>query len=383
MKSKEIDMKVARRVTPRALKNYAQAIGYVRVPDVNGVVAVYHQPDSKLHQILIPLDEELDDYGEMVAEAAIRLSSFEGRSLQDVLDHLILPPADLLSFRDTGAGASDGTLTLNQAADLLVGARKALLAQAHTVLKPQAYHPRLSRSEAEKFVSVCRFGQTQRGSFVVTLVCPLDAVPTEDQHSQSKNSFSRQVTSSFMRAISYLAKAADEDDVDSIIPKEGDHSVISANLCEAILLLRPPDDRPKLNIGASWSRSFPKREDFELPSTVLLNRESFAAAEYLAPKLRAMPDPKPDRFVGFVDVLRGLPGPDHRPFGEVVLSILQGDEFIKARIDLDENDYDAAVRAHLKNAPVYFTGVLLRLPRFSRIDDVEDFQIVDPHVDEL
>ena len=49
-----------------------------------------------------------------------------------------------------------------------------LLSEAHSVLVPQPYHPRMSRSEAEDFLSRCRLGQTDRGSFVLTVACPLD-----------------------------------------------------------------------------------------------------------------------------------------------------------------------------------------------------------------
>jgi hypothetical protein len=35
---------------------------------------------------------------------------------------------------------------------MIDGVRKVLLSEAHSVLVPQPYHPRMSRSEAEEFV---------------------------------------------------------------------------------------------------------------------------------------------------------------------------------------------------------------------------------------
>ena len=79
-----------------------------------------------------------------------------------------------------------------------------LTADAHSVLKPQAYHPRLGRSEAEQLVEACRFGQTKRGSFTMTLACPLHAVPNKG----NSGPFTRQVTGSLMQTLGQIATAA-------------------------------------------------------------------------------------------------------------------------------------------------------------------------------
>src|SRR2546430_15417916 len=86
---------LARRVTPRALQNYAQALGWQPTVTRKTDIAVFHRPDSKLHQVLVPLDEGFTDYGEMVEEAVRRLAQFGKRPAREGLDHLLVPPADL------------------------------------------------------------------------------------------------------------------------------------------------------------------------------------------------------------------------------------------------------------------------------------------------
>src|SRR5262249_43347040 len=88
---------------------------------------------------------------------------------------------------------------------------------------------------------------------------------------------------------------------------------------------------------------------------------------------------KPDWFVGFVDVLRGQPvSPDGLPSGEVHISVYMADEMVRARAVLNATDYALAGAAHLAGDPVYFRGVLVRLPRLSRIDQVTEFRGVRP-----
>src|SRR5208337_3179308 len=91
------------------------------------------------------LHEQFDDYGVRTAEAIQRLAEFEKRPAKEILNHLLLPPADLLFLREVSSDAEGGNLPLDHAARVIDGTRKVLLSLAHSVLVPQPYHPRMSR----------------------------------------------------------------------------------------------------------------------------------------------------------------------------------------------------------------------------------------------
>lgn len=375
MRREPIQAAQARLVSSRALRNYARSLGWQAVEGINGSIAVYQRPDSPAHQVIVPLDEQFDDYAEMVFQAVERLAEYEKRSAREVLEHLLLPPSDLLQFHDSGAHAAVGTIPLDEAVDLLAGARKALLAQAHSVLQPRPFHPRLSRTEAEDFVNACRFGQTRHGSFTVVLACPLDAVPTEASLFDREPRFTRRVTTGLMRALDQLANAADQDRADELL-QPGKAPLLSANLCEALLQMQPAGDRPVLTISAAWSRAVPPPEG-AVPNSVRLAQEVFAVAQYISPRLRSAPQPVPDVFVGWVDVLKGQPGEDGRPSGPVQVTIFHEDELLRASLDLSTSDHATAIRAYETNAPVSFRGVLYRAPRLSRITQISNFQLLE------
>ncbi len=113
-------------------------------------------------------------------------------------------------------------------------------------------------------------------------------------------------------------------------------------------------------------------------AAVHLGSEAFAAAEVLAPRLWSVPRPEPAWFVGYVDGLRGQPGPADRPAGEVLVTIFRDQELVRARLDLSVEDYETADRAHMTNTAVVFSGVLSRAPRVGRIEHVRDFQLLAP-----
>jgi hypothetical protein len=365
---------LARSVTPRALQNYARALDWQPVATRKTDIAVFHRPDSKLRQILVPLDVGFTDYGEMVEEAIRRLAEFENRPPREVLDHLLLPPADLVEIGDEGPQIADGTIPLNEAADLIVGARRALLAQAHSVIQPQPFHPRLCRNEAERLVNACQFG-SRRGGFKVIIACPLDAVPTEAQLFDRDVPFTRQVTTALMQTLAELTTAAEQGKGESLLQPNA-YPLLSANLCEALVMMRPLRERNSLTISVAWSRADLPAPDGTIPSAVRLLPETFELAEALVPRLRTAGWPKPDWFVGFVDGLNGLPGENHRPAGEVIVTLMSDEEVVKARLSLNGDDYAVANQAHMTDSPVVFQGVLYRSVRGGRVEQVRHFQMV-------
>jgi hypothetical protein len=370
----QLPVSLTRLVTPRAVRVYAEGLGWRRVEGVNGKIAVYKDPASPLHQLIVPLDELFDDYGDRTAEAIHRLAEFEKRPAQEILNHLLLPPSDVLSFREISADAEDGNVPLDRAVRMIDGARKVLLSGAHSVLVPQPYHPRMSRSEAEDFVSRCRLGPTDRGRFVLTVACPLDL--KADWLGPGGEPFARRVTSLLMQSLDDLSRVAETTQIDELADTAR-HPGISANLCEALLLLRPNGERARLDVSASWSRAF-LPEGREARREISLRQEVFDVAEILAPRLRSMPEPRVDRFFGFVDELRGQPSRDDpHPSGEVRFTLFDQCEEIRARAELNAEDYARAGGAHLAGAVVSFKGILQRLPRLNRINDVTDFQVVD------
>jgi hypothetical protein len=52
MASEQLPLDLTELVTPNAMKNYVQALGWRPVPGVNGGIAIYHAPTSDLLQLV-------------------------------------------------------------------------------------------------------------------------------------------------------------------------------------------------------------------------------------------------------------------------------------------------------------------------------------------
>lgn len=378
------------RINPLDARAYAAASGWERVPHVNGKLALFRYPTSDLDQLLVPTDPTLADYARRMAEVVVCLAERQQRPAFEVLNDLLLPPADILRFRLEGPDTRSGDISLSQGISVLVGARQALLAAACSVVQPQSFHPRLSRTEAEQLLGTCRLAQTERGSFTTVVACPLPpepSLPLFDGHDEADlearpgpgrpEPFTRQVTSLLMRSVARIAQSIDADQADSLLRPEAGQPTLSANLCEALAEMGPQEDRTRLSLMANWARTLPTPAENAPPKVVHLRSEYFPTIKRIASDLRPVRKPMVSRFMGLVDSLYGDPDETGRVRGEVQLLLMNQEENIRARVNLEADDYHKAWEAHGEGGYVSLHGTLeMTGERTRRIVGPTKFQLL-------
>jgi hypothetical protein len=376
----QLPPKAVHRLDSVRVQEYARATGWRQEPRLGrGQTAVYERPESRKQQFSVPLDRELQDYDLLMARTVTMIAAFEERPATEVLGELLFPPSDVLKFAESSPAAAAGDVPFEHGLSLLHGVRKTLLAAACSTLRPVTFHPRMSLADAEQFLRQCRLGQTERESFVLTVACPLDAVSTAPGLFDGAP-FTRRVTELLMRSLHRLASALDLGNTDAVLHQAENEPVLSANLCEGLLEMTPEDGESTLRVSAAFSRTLPPPPDDRIPRLVRLRREVFPKIEYLAGRLRPVPLPHRQWLVGLVETLNGRPNLDHRPEGYVTLRIITPEsEVLRARAELDADDYARADQAHMRNLPVSLEGVLRQVGRTFRIDDVSGFALIQSH----
>jgi hypothetical protein len=372
-----IPLEQAAQVRPQHLAEYAKSRHWRRVQTANESIAVYAHPEAgHYEQILIPR-EPVADYAERIADAVATLASFEKRNEIEVLLDVLAPDADTLRFAREGRSADAGSLSLIAGIDLLEGAKRALLASACSVIAPSRHHPRLSRTEADQLLAASRLQHTERGSFVVAISCPLRAVDS-DPTLFDDLPFARRATSLLMRSLGQLVHAIESDRVKPLYEDDDTRQpLLSANLCEAILRMQPDPDEA-IRVTASWAPTLPNSDPACVPSLVRIPQEYFPLIATVRDGLRPPTNPKSSLFIGTVETLNGGLGDDGRRSGEVSLHLMHENELIRARVDLDAEQYAEADRAHMAGSYVQIEGVLAPGRRVHRIAELGDFRRIGP-----
>jgi hypothetical protein len=189
--------------------------------------------------------------------------------------------------------------------------------------------------------------------------------------------FARRTTNLLMESVARVAREINADQVESLLESQPERPPLSANLCEALLMMQPSGDRSRLTITASWARTLPPPPDRPTPSMVHLRRNDFPVIERLAEALRPARESKTSYFVGLVDALFGTPDEANRVSGDVQLLLLNQEGPLKARVNLNADDYHVAWTAHGVGGYVSLNGKLVRGERVHRIVDVSSLRYLN------
>lgn len=365
-----------RKLRLASIRPYVESEGWHSKQLFRNVLAVFERDANCTDQLLVPTNPSYEDFSEQMRTVVCKIAAAQKRSPDAVMQDLLSLDVDTLRFTVKETKTGPDTLPLEQGLSLLEGARRSLLAAACTVLSPdRTYHPRMSMGLAQEFVRVCELGQTEPGSFTIAVRCPLAASDlVVDKGGASEVPFARRATETLVGSLVRLVQGMDQDRVDTLLQGTPDSAPITANLCEARLLMQPERENEKIRISVSWARSFPASI---ADDQVTLRGDHFPQISRLGRQLRARIGLRIERFLAQVDELRGVMSTEGHRQGEVRLTVYHEDEAVKARVNLDPARYAIALEAHVVGQYVVVTGVLDRGPRISTLTDVAQFEAVE------
>ena len=366
----EISIRAAdalRAVTPAALSAYARAAGWSAQGRYRVHSDVYVGEGKP--EIIVPRTERLGDYASIVAGMIETFAQVAEQDELTVYRSLVTADRDVVRVR---VGESDdGSVALSAAAELIGGARDMLLSAACSLGDHRSVYRAGANREAAELVERTRLGQTDQGSFVVTLLTPVVPPPVQmslPDPDDLNAPLQRRMTRRLIEALN----AAHEMVERTVAGEEGAFgdpvaSGVSANLCEAVVRIVEPF--ATLDVGVSWARTRPMSAPEAL---VRFGRADAAILREAARSLRER-TPQPDvRLHGFV----GIPKPDQTDVDGTIRLVADVDGRQQSIVAvLEREDYHQAVQAHHDKAMVVLTGDLDRAGR--------RWHLLNPHLENV
>ena len=346
-------------VSPVALSAYARVAGWSRQEQYRMHSDVY--VGEARPEIIIPRTERLGDYASVVATLIETFANVAGQDELTVYRSLVTADRDVVRVR--ASESDDGSVALNDGVDLIGGARDMLLSAACSLRELQPVYRAGANREAADLVKQVRLGQTEQGSFVVTLLTPVvpPPIPALFPDPDDLNApIERRMTRRLVEALTAARQATERTAAgDESAFGDAVASGVSANLCEALVRLIEPF--PTLDCGVSWARTRP----VTVPGTVV--RFGRADAALLREAARSLRDrlPRPDvRLYGFVRLLKRGEADDDGTIG--LVTDIDGQRQSVTAV-LGQLDYERAVQAHGDRALVVLAGDLERMGQRWRL----------------
>lgn len=346
-------------VSPTALSAYARAAGWRRDEPYRMHSDVY--VGEELPEIIVPRTDRLGDYASVVASLIEMFAKVARRDELTVYRSLVTADRDVV--RVQAGERDDGSVTLNDGVELIAGARDMLLAVACSLGEPKAVYRAGANREAANLLEGVRLGQTDQGSFVVTLLTPAVPPPMPalfPDLDDTSPPIERRLTLHLVQALTAARQTAERAAAgDDRAFAEAPESGVSANLCEALVRIIEPF--PTLDVSVLWAWTRP----VTIPKPVVrFGRSDAPLLREVARSLRERA-PRPDvRLLGHVRLLtRGEEEDD----GTIRLATSIDGQRHSVMALLEREDYERAVQAHKDRALVVFTGDLERMGQRWRL----------------
>ena len=343
------DKNALKAVSPEALSAYARLAGWTRTESYRGYSDIYVA--ERRPEIIIPRSRHLGDYASTVLTLIEVFAEVAGQDTLAIYRDLLTADRDVVRVRATDAD-DDGSLPVAVGMDLLRGARDMILAAARTVDDQQP-----NRS-ADDFLRRLRLGQTEYGSFVITLLGP--ALSPQANFSQvaerpgSGDPVERQVTRRLVEALGAVRGAV--DDVAS-----GDTEAfwrmvdrgVSANLCKALAGMTRTLEQ--IDVSLVWARTYPMEDP---QSTVRFASDD---APVLRDVARTLQDHEPTLGVKLVGRVQRLERGRTESGGTVTLRASVDGRRLSVATSLRSQGYRLAIQAHETRSNVVIRGDLKRV----------------------
>jgi hypothetical protein len=366
MKGTITDPAVLGAVQPHDLTAYLHAHGWRPLPASpdDPLADWVTETDAGGIEVSVPRHPGWRDYARRVRDILEGLSRAERRSELLIIQDIGSVSKDCVRFRAVVDGRNDGTIPLEAGARLARSARRLMMAAACAAEAPRrAYHARRSPAVVN-YLAGLNLGQTEPGSFVMTVMSPVPpalapaAAPAVTDPQDA--SFPRRVTRALATALSAVRQAAEASVVagDATPFEASVDRGVSADLCEALALIRHGGSISQLDIDIRWAPS--RREPPELPV-----RHEFSPdmLDVLREAGRVLRGTRPVEGFDIEGVVVALDRPKHDRAGHAGVVTTVDGRPRKVWIEIAGEDWDQAIEAMRRRVVVRYRGELVRQGR--------------------
>jgi len=343
-------------VSPVALSAYARAEGWANVEPYGDFSDVYVA--EGLPEIILPRTENLSDYANVVSTLIGVFARVADVDEFALYRDLVTADRDVIRMR--APDSSDGAVSLDDGVAFVRGASDLLLAAACSYENPQPLYRAGANKEARDYLRQMRLGQTEQGSFVLTVLSPVVPPPMQlalnldSKELPEEDIVERRITKHLAGTLKAARKAIEgtvsgaSDAFATVLP-EG----VSANLCEALDKMIVPFS--SMDVSFVWARTRPVLKAREVirfsNDDAPILREAARAFRQRGPRLD-------ESLVGFVNILSRREDEDE---GKVRLKTEIDGTLQSVNTILSQSEYARAIQAHAEQATVIAEGDLERV----------------------
>lgn len=363
---------------PESTVAYLVTKGWTRYSAVPGKFSVWINGIHADAEVMVPATTDTPDYALNLSILLRELERVEGRSQLEILRDILNSGFDIVRLSARSSGTVDGSIRIMDGVTLFQNTRDLLLSAAcSTVIKKPVFHSR-KPGAALSYMHSARLGQTEHGSYVITILSPISPQTQAAENSLfPADPFGRRVVRNLASSVRLTAElAARVERISSPTMSLFHDSVshgVSANLCEAIVGLFDVGEPETISLSVSWALTRPV-DDFDLNRSTILTEMMIPTLREVARSFRARDILENYEVYGPVVKLERAEGSS---IGMVTVTSNVEGAVKRVVMSLSEREYEMATNAHKSYRDIKVFGNIVRQGRLLRLQNPSNFAIVD------
>ena len=345
---------------------YLNDLGWIEFSSKREHVKIFQLDNTNdFFQVDLPVYRYLRDYNSAMFRVMECIAQSTNKSVEQVILELLNPLSDIIRLRIVEPNIETGSIFVEDAIKLYDNAKKLLTATAMDITRPQLFHVGRPDNSIIDFVNSCRFGQTEIGSYVVSIVCPISKIDNNqfiqlslyNEEEEGAHSFTRKVVNKLVVSINDVKEAINTGMLEKIIYENADsENCISANFLDALsgICIYRSDSTLDLNIKYA-----PTIQQNTLKKTdVSIDHDYFSPIDTIVKKIKSVQENE-KTYIGRIKGLDATPDASARDRGKItIVFINDAQNKATATVSLSKEDYNDAIEAHRFGKTVKVVGTM-------------------------
>lgn len=374
MKALIVDQEFLRKISPALLTTYLRCRGAEKIGAYREDSGIWRYGDQ---EFIVPVKNTLSDYPAIIAEALKSLESVEQRSQLAIYNDITNITFDVIRVRNESYDTKNGTLSFAKSVDFVTHTRDMLWAVACSASTHKLHYPSRKPQDAERFMNSVRFGKTEQGSFVLTLLAPV----TPDLSIQDtlldipeEPPYERMVIPTLDSGLKALNQAAMRTSEDNELKHFTDAAAqgVTTNLCDAITNLYEKLTPDFIEVSIAFSGN--RKQALPLSKTSI-DSGYIPIIKEAASKIKAFQlETEPDQLIR--GLVTHLASAEPSESGEVIIADVMSVKPRRITVWLSGEEYRLAGQAHYDKQLVELSGRVERRGKSLRLQDPSNLDIL-------
>lgn len=220
---------------------------------MNGRVRQFVSPDDE-YVALIPLVKEFSDYYRVMGETLQSIASFENRSIEALVNRILNPSYDIQKWRIANNYTSDGKIPFFSMTDTIEKIKDVLATAYLDTLNPTRFHKKVYTTDVNKNISEYSFGQTEIGSYILNILCPLGNYQyTIFNPTEQDIPLNRKINMRLLSSIDNIQKDLKNSN-NNKVDENVDQGLYSINFLDSLVDIYDETKDTEMNIIVDWCK---------------------------------------------------------------------------------------------------------------------------------